>query len=1022
MSQDKVVQIILGAGRPYSGDTNSSLKKVSSGHRVLDWTLQAVKFLNPEVHFIAGYQIDEIILQYPSLNFTVNSNWSSTGPIFSLLEARASDASEYIVSYSDILFREKTVRKLMNLDADICIAVDSLWKERYSSRTLEDMDCSEKVVISKDNLLDSSTNISIENANAEFIGLLTMKSKVMKFLQENANSFPSVMRRENLNWLLEFLRSHDFIIKVVDVEGDWAELNKTHDIANFILGTKAQSLKRLEDVVTNSQIAPQVSFTVSEWSKDSNRIISDAQSKFKSKRLIVRSSAISEDGFDISNAGAYVSVLNVDAKIKQAISEAIIQVIDSYIDGNPANQILVQPMIEDVCASGVIFTRTLSESAPYYVINFDDSSQKTDTITSGTSCDHKTLIISRNNTGKLLNYVPKILRGLIPAMEEIEDLLAFKALDIEFAIGISGKVHILQVRPLTSDKYKIDSDHEIYNSIENCVEKFKDLQESTQFVVGKSAIFGVMPDWNPAEIIGTKPYVLSFDLYRYLITDEVWATQRAEYGYRDIRPHPLLVSFSGHPYIDVRASLNSFVPSILDDELAGKLVDYYLLRLTQNPHYHDKIEFEIAPTCYAFDFENWTKKLIKGGFSQNEIKKLAIGLQSITKNAFSRVKEDLNTIDIFKERFDNIFHSNLPPLDKALSLLEDCRRYGTVVFAHLARSAFVSVTLLKSAVDTNIISQAAMDSFLSSIETVAQEFINDAKKVADKKKSWSEFIDRYGHLRPGTYDITSETYAENIEKYLRPIVDQSETIKSDFFKKKNEWHNEKKYFFGAIKKLGITIDSNAIEHFLRGSIEGREYAKFIFSRNLSAALDLICEYGKIYGLNRVQLAHISLGTLFSLRSGNINSKDARGCLTNEIDSYSNYHEKNKKIELPPLITKESDFQIFVYPGSRPNYIGSGKVSAEIVILNSNNTDYESSFLDHKILLIPQADPGFDWIFGHNIAGLITKYGGGNSHMAIRASEFNLPAAIGVGDALYKQLLRASMIELDVTNRKIDVIG
>ena len=136
MTQEKIVQIILGAGRPYSGNINSSLKKVSSDLRVLDWTLQAAKYLKPEVHFIAGYQIDEIISQYPALNFTVNSKWSSTGPIFSLLEAKAPDASEYIVSYSDILFREKTVKKLMNSDADVCIAVDSMWKERYSSRTM----------------------------------------------------------------------------------------------------------------------------------------------------------------------------------------------------------------------------------------------------------------------------------------------------------------------------------------------------------------------------------------------------------------------------------------------------------------------------------------------------------------------------------------------------------------------------------------------------------------------------------------------------------------------------------------------------------------------------------------------------------------------------------------------------------------------------------------------------------------------------------------------------------------------
>ena len=221
--------------------------------------------------------------------------------------------------------------------------------------------------------------------------------------------------------------------------------------------------------------------------------------------------------------------------------------------------------------------------------------------------------------------------------------------------------------------------------------------------------------------------------------------------------------------------------------------------------------------------------------------------------------------------------------------------------------------------------------------------------------------------------------------------------------------------------MGIIEDPDTVERFLRGAIEGREYAKFIFSRNLSAALDLISEYGKIHGLNRTQLANISLGSLFALRSGNISSEDAFTWLINESNSYSNSHDKTNRIELPPLITTESDFNIFMYPSSQPNYVGSGRVSAEGSTLSSEDVDQDNSFLDQKILLIPQADPGFDWIFGHNIAGLVTMYGGGNSHMAIRAKEFGLPAAIGVGEALYKSLSCASIIELDVTNRKIEVI-
>ena len=36
-----------------------------------------------------------------------------------------------------------------------------------------------------------------------------------------------------------------------------------------------------------------------------------------------------------------------------------------------------------------------------------------------------------------------------------------------------------------------------------------------------------------------------------------------------------------------------------------------------------------------------------------------------------------------------------------------------------------------------------------------------------------------------------------------------------------------------------------------------------------------------------------------------------------------------------------------------------------------------------IVLIENADPGYDWIFSKNIKGLITKNGGINSHMSIR---------------------------------------
>tara|TARA_B100000929_G_C15196330_1_gene314142 strand:- start:215 stop:517 length:303 start_codon:yes stop_codon:yes gene_type:complete len=78
-------------------------------------------------------------------------------------------------------------------------------------------------------------------------------------------------------------------------------------------------------------------------------------------------------------------------------------------------------------------------------------------------------------------------------------------------------------------------------------------------------------------------------------------------------------------------------------------------------------------------------------------------------------------------------------------------------------------------------------------------------------------------------------------------------------------------------------------------------------------------------------------------------------------------------------------------------------------------------MSKKIILLENADPGYDWIFSYNLAGLITKYGGVASHMAIRCAELNLPAAIGCGEIFYEKLQHSSRVLLDCDNSQISIL-
>ena len=56
------------------------------------------------------------------------------------------------------------------------------------------------------------------------------------------------------------------------------------------------------------------------------------------------------------------------------------------------------------------------------------------------------------------------------------------------------------------------------------------------------------------------------------------------------------------PYIDTRLSFNSFLPNNLKTKIGKKLVSFWIDKLKNKPFLHDKIESEIAITCFSFDF------------------------------------------------------------------------------------------------------------------------------------------------------------------------------------------------------------------------------------------------------------------------------------------------------------------------------------------------------------------------------------------------------------------------------------
>ncbi len=773
---------------------------------------------------------------------------------------------------------------------------------------------------------------------------------------------------------------------------------RKEDMNQFHFGSKATTLRDLEDKLSIGHLCPQIIVERTAWPERAEALIDRILTSFTDTTLAVRSSAHGEDGGTESMAGAFTSLLHI-APDPAAVRKAVEQVFASYGTCHDDDEVLVQPMVSDVVLSGVVLTRDLDTGSPYYVINYDQGSGRTDTVTGGG--DSKTVLVHRARPDRLRS---ERLRRLIDSVIEIESITGSHELDIEFCINTADDVYILQVRPLAArSKWSKIADPVIDTAIDDVRDRIGSLSAPVPGLGGERTIFSEMTDWNPAEMIGNAPRPLALSLYKQLITDRVWADARARMGYCMV-DGPLLYDFYGHPYIDVRKSLNSFLPAGVEAAHADAIVSHQLTLLNENRELHDKVEFAIAVTCKDFETSKIEKRLADAGLDGAARDDVSARIHALTKIVVDGGAAGLQPLTAQANTLltEPACHDATQRLERAHHLLTRCRSDGTLPFSQLARHGFIGVQLLKSLVSRGAIDDTHAEQFMHGVHTVATDLIHDINAVHAGGMSVDAFMSLYGHLRPGTYDIMSWRYEERPDLYLghgepRTLTEHQafrpETAQCDAIQ-------------ALIDEAGFDTSAEALLDYIAAAIKSREQSKFAFTRAISDALKLISEWGADHGLSRDELSYLTIDELFA-------SCDV-GWLRERIAAAREEYTLSRALRLPHVILDAFDIDVVRLPLGQPTFVTSRSITAECHVL----TEVDPDAIDDRIVLIESADPGFDWIFSHRVLGLITKYGGANSHMAIRCAEFGLPAAIGCGERLFETLSKARTIELNAAARRV----
>lgn len=962
------------------------LKKINNlNENLLDFKLRLINSLNlKEIYFVGSYHIEKVINNYTQFKYIYfderyNENF------LSIIEKINTNNKSVLIINKNFLFKKKLI--------------DHILKNKK-----------------KNFFLFNKNNPNINDA------LIYINNSSIKKIKKNISSLKKIkdllLIKKKLNKIINFNN--------IKNETLFSFYEDDFSIAKFIFGTKAQTLETISSHVKSSIILDQITIDYGQWIKNKNSILNKISNKFKNKKIIIRSSSLQEDTWSTSMAGYFESYSNVSSNDKSLINENIEKLFDSYVVNSKIdnkNEVLVQEYIINSKVSGVVFTSLIESGSPYFFINYDDQTGRSDTITSGSTNKVKNLFLYKKSK---IKFRHKWLNNLLKSIKEIEKITNHNCLDIEFLINKKNKVYILQTRPLIiNNQLKFKREEDLEKELLSINKYLNVILKRDTLLFGNNNFLSNMSDWNPAEMIGFQPSPLARSIYKELITDKTWATAREKLGYKALKKTNLMISIAGKEFIDLRKSFNSFLIKNLPKNLCDELVSKEINFLKKKPYLADKVEFEVCINVYNLDKENLKNHLNKNlkiskkktNFIIDEYRKWTLNLVNESDFYFKNLDEKYKELNKFLKVFKIKNQHNIEQLiNELLNIVEFTKELASIPFSIDARCGFVSLTFLKTLLRKKIFNEKEYSKFLNNIPTISFLFNQKINLVSKNVNNYEDFINLFGHLRPSTYDIESKNYTELFpKKVFRGKKTNLISNKIDLDISKKLWESKKTKIIRLLKESKFNIKHEKLFNFIVQGIQRREKGKYEYSKSVNIIIILVEKIAKLIGIEKRKFKYIDLLELIELSSKNISSFEI---IKRQINFREKKYQFDQLISLPHHIAKTGDIYSFHNIENEPNFITNKKTNGEIIKIT---IDQKIKNIKDKIVLIESADPGYDWIFSYNIKGLITKFGGAASHMSIRASEYSLPAAIGVGEEKFKKLSQSKNVFLDCLNKKINII-
>ncbi len=206
---------------------------------------------------VRGFAADKI--GYEGVTYYTNEDYANTNMVESLMAAKSEFDDDMVVSYSDILFEEGMLRKMMKSEADFAVAVDDNWKMYWEKRYGKvDFDTESLALDTNGNIVELGLESpKLEDIDARYVGLLKfskaglehilalMNAAYAEFEEKPWQQSGKTVRKAYMTDLLQAVIESGRPVKAERFNNGWIEFDTNEDYENACKWVEDGSIKEV---------------------------------------------------------------------------------------------------------------------------------------------------------------------------------------------------------------------------------------------------------------------------------------------------------------------------------------------------------------------------------------------------------------------------------------------------------------------------------------------------------------------------------------------------------------------------------------------------------------------------------------------------------------------------------------------------------------------------------------------------------------------------------------------------------